>query len=216
MKQFFTVLLVVTCLLAQSQNKGTSGNHYYAVDAGITNFHPWNLNNFGNGVSTRFSELYTIGISLNHSVGGRYDDYADGSIAFHVYYRNKVEWFTDSSSLMVRGWELMTSLYGYDLINNKHVDLVIAPGIYWGNLKLLSESRGGTPFVHRYKNPFVAPMARLDIRLTFLRIAVGGRISYRYDITKDTWRSKDGGPALPGYRFREEQYVVYVGWVLKS
>lgn len=218
MKHFCTSLLVLVSSIVHAQWTGASGNYYCAAESGITNFHAWDLNANGNGNSYRFTQLYTFGLSTNAPVGGRNGDFADGSLAFHFFLPNDIEWYTDTSSLKESGWELMTSLFGFDLIPNRRVDFVVGPGVYWGRLKLRNISRyNGPPFDYSYKNPFIAPMIRADLRLAFEHIVFGCRASCRYDLTGADWkRETPVAPALPGYRFREMQYMVYLGWKLRT
>ncbi|HTF06339.1 MAG TPA: hypothetical protein VK826_20045 [Bacteroidia bacterium] len=222
MKHFFfagILFTVVSCAVNAQGIQGGSGHTVYTLEVGYTNFRPWKLNDrvvFGN--QDGFYQLVTVGLSGSTHTLNQDDDEFDAALAFHLFQpAYKVEAWTDSSSLTVRGWELMTSIFGYDVIKNEHIDLILAPGIFWGNLKLKEQQYSEPDRDMLYKNPFVAPMARVDLRFNFWRISVGGRFSYRYDITKGNWkRRNDGMEPLPGYKFREAQFMVYLGWILTS
>lgn len=192
-----------------------SGNNIWQFEAGYTNFRPYPLNNYLSlsPNATPFTSLHTFGITCvgttNVNRGGTFD--AAYSLHFFRPQENVVQ--PDTLKYRVGGWELMTSIYGFDLLKNvQAVDLVIAPGIFWGNMRLRKyNSTGNFKSNEIFKNPFVAPMIRADLRFLLGPIAIGGRFSYRYDITKSKWK-KGSSEELPGYKCREMQYLIYIGW----
>lgn len=219
MKHFLIIAVQLFCFVASAQIQGSSGKGLITIEAGYTNFQASAFNNYFSAQSYngRFERLtnYGIGITLPGSThrGHTYDC----QFGFHLFQQNTVGASPDSLSYTARGWELMTSIFGYDLLHNRSaVDLVVAPGMFWGRLKMeVKENTVGTE--KNYWNGFVAPMARIDLRFNIRSISVGGRLSYRYDITKDKWkRNYPESGSLPGYRFREMQYLFYIGWILKS
>jgi hypothetical protein len=66
----------------------------------------------------------------------------------------------------------------------------------------------------RYTNPFVAPGARAEFRLTFGNFYFGGRATYRYDLTHELWKRKsDLMPVLPEYKNSGLAYFGYLGLI---
>lgn len=115
----------------------------------------------------------------------------------------------DSITYRMKGWHMMTSIYGKDLIPGKVVALVIAPGIDWGTTKLFRKTGGNET---KYKNPFVSPLLRADLRFAFGKFMIGGRAFYRYDISHDLWKRKaDLMPVLPGTKFTGLGMSVFIG-----
>jgi len=216
------LLLVTTAFLcgviSSAQTiQGSSGKGLIALEAGYTNFQTSGFNNFfsAQGYDGRFERLITYGIGATLPGGTAKGHSYDCQFGLHFYQQNKVGSPMDSTSYAVNGWELMTSIFGYDVLHNiKAVDLVLGPGIYWGGLKMeVKENAGGAQRICR--NGFLAPMARADLRFNIWKISVGGRFSYRYDITNGKWKDQqtESNP-LPGYRFREMQYLIYIGWIM--
>lgn len=193
---------------------GSSGNSRTLFIAGYTNFRPYALNDrFGLTGENQFLQLLTYGIGTTSSLVIQRNGTADGAFSFMLYQPQEAASAADTSVLRIRGWELMTSLYGYDLLKSvKAIDFVIAPGVYWGKLKLTRKKVGPAAEPTLYKNPFIAPMLRVDLRFNFWKCCIGGRVSFRYDITNDNWKIPDEDLIdPPGYRFREAQYAVYIG-----
>jgi hypothetical protein len=195
--------------------QGASGTNRALFMAGFTNFRPYALNDrFGLTGMNEFTQLTTFGVGGTGTMATQRAGLSDGEFSVMFYDLLTVKSPIDSSVLKAYGWELMTSLYGYDVLKSvKAVDLVIGPGIYWGSVRLAREVQIAPNVKMRYTNPFIAPMLRLDLRFNFWRFSIGGRISYRYDITRSKWKERDGDLIdLPGYRFREGQYVAYIGF----
>ena len=209
----FVTLFAFTKTFAQGINGG-SENSIVTFEAGITNFRPFQLNDLAHIPGTGFTELRTYGLGLIATAHTNRSGVYDGALALHIFEPNRLDSFTSGSSLKVSGWELMTSMYGFDILRGSRViDITIAPGVFWGALRLKEEKYQGNEQRMLYKNPFVAPALRGEVRLNLGPITVGGRISYRFDITSSKWKRRDDHlNPLPGYRFREWQYVVYLGW----
>jgi hypothetical protein len=137
----------------------------------------------------------------------------DGAFALRFF--RPVTVSADSLRYKIGGWELMTSIYGFELLPDVGaVDLVIAPGVFWGSIKMRKYFAGGNDKqFEMFKNPFIAPMIRADLRFQLGPVSVGGRWSFRYDISKASWK-KGSSEVLPGYKAREMQYMLYIGWVV--
>ncbi len=188
------------------------------LEFGVTNVHPRELNvmllNYGG-----FTELQTIGFSSNQSDENKADkDHfgTDFTYSVHWFLPQENYGMTASGERMkyrMKGWELMTSTIGGRYAPNEHLDFIIGIGVFWGNLKLTSVNVTEGAGKMLYKNPFVAPMFRSEIRFNYSFLSLGGRFSYRYDITDDNWKRKDAGlDPLPGYKFQEIQYMAYIGF----
>lgn len=116
----------------------------------------------------------------------------------------------DSLTFRMYGWHFMSSAFGKDLIPGDAVALVVAPGIDWGSTKLKRTLNGGEG---KYKNPFVAPLARADLRFVFGKLSIGARALYRYDITHSIWKRKtDNLPVLPGSKMTGLGFQVFIGF----
>lgn len=217
MKNTLALLMLALCINAAAQIQGASGHSIFAVEVGYTNFRPYAVNDHLFPGNSGFENLITYGGSFFGISGGRYAHTWDAAIGFHLFQPQERMGTLDSLSYQVRGWELMTSIFGYDVLNRVNaVDLTFAPGMYWGNLKLRKYFDGGNPGQFElFKNPYIAPMVRADLRFVLGPVAVGGRASFRYDITSARWK-KGNSVQLPGYRFRELQYMVYIGIVFSD
>lgn len=198
----------------------TNYTQRFLFDAGITNVRPWKVNDalFGTG---GFYQLNTVGITENYSEEaneGVDDTYLGNDVSFslHWFLAHEIQTIRpdgDQMKYRLKGWELMTSTLGVNFIKNEHVDFVTGIGMYWGNLKLDATNITENSEARRYKNPFVAPMLRAELRFNVWLLSFGGRWSYRHDITRDNWKRKDEGlDPLPGYQFREMQFMVYLGF----
>lgn len=191
----------------------------YLFDAGYTNLRPWQLNQSLFGNTAGFYRFTTLGVAENNVEDGIEDGYhpgSDVSLALHWLLAQEIKTMRASDSVQMsyrlRGWELMTSLFAADWIPNEHVDFVTGIGTFWGNLKLQSENITANTGRQLYKNPFVAPMLRAELRFNVWALSFGGRWSYRHDITRDNWkRTDDNMEQLSGYKFREMQFMVYIG-----
>lgn len=215
MKHFLLVVLLAVSGITFAQQMGLPSGHYVrSLEAGYTTFRPYALNDFlfGYGPQKSFSSLTTFGYCGSGVILSR-GGMIDGALALNFYYPQEVIIKPDTLKYRVGGWELMTSLYAIDLLTRvEPIDLIVAPGIYWGSIRLRKyNSAGNFKANELFKNPFVAPMMRADLRVLLWKICIGARLSYRFDITSSKWR-KGSSVTLPGYKFREGQYVVYIGW----
>lgn len=219
MKRFVRIIIPLLLLYANTAMcgdgfQGASGTNRTMFIAGFTNFRPYALNDrFALTGANELHQLTTFGIGVNATLATGRRAHVDAAFNLMLYDLAEVQSPLDSSVLKIWGWELMTSMYGYDVLKKvKWVDLTLGPGAYWGNVKLAREAQIQPNLKMRYKNPFVAPMLRIDLRFNFWRLSVGGRASFHYDITGSKWKERDGDLIdMPGYRFREAQYVVYIG-----
>lgn len=119
---------------------------------------------------------------------------------------------SDSLQLKMSGWHYTTSFFGYDFISDDVVTLAIAPAITWGNLKMRRMDYGQKT---KYTNPFVAPGGRAELRFKIGNFIIGGRVTYRYDITHGLWKRKDDMmPVLPEYKNSGLAYFGYIGLML--
>jgi hypothetical protein len=195
----------------------SSGNNIWKFEAGYTLFRPYRLNDYlaAQGSPTGFTSLQTLGTTFSGSlsvvgdlgVDGTYD----GAYSLHFFLPQTAVVKQDSLQYQIGGWEFMTSLYGIDVFRRlSYFDFVLAPGFYLGTMRLHRITGHGDEL---FKNPFIAVMLRADMRFVFGPFAIGGRWSYRHDTSKSKWR-KDSDGSLPGYRCRELQYMVYVGWTI--
>lgn len=225
---FFPVLLLYTALHAQLEpppadsppiespiDEPTNGR--VTFDYGFTYVRPWELNKQLFGASGGFTQLWTIGFTEGFAADA-YDNSIlsyDGAWAFHKFRssENVVSLNNLETHYTLKGWELMTSSYGIDFVPLDAIDFAGGIGAYWGNLKLVRWSEADNSGTTKYTNPFVAPMVRAELRFNFWYFTLGARWSYRYDITDSKWKRKnDGMESLPGYKFRETQFIFFVGF----
>lgn len=217
LKSLLHSVLTTLCFLyttsVSAQINGSSEHVIFAVEFGLTEFHPKAINNFLFPGDKGFTNLITYGGAWTSTTNTHRAHNYDATIAFHFFQPQKLNATYDSLSYEVRGWELMTSLFAYDVLHNVDaVDLTLAPGVYWGSLKMRKYFSGGNPNQHElFKNPFIAPMLRADLRFVIGPVVIGGRASWRYDISKGRWK-KGNSVTLPDYKFQELQYVGYLGW----
>lgn len=217
MKHLLSAVSVLLCVYAHAQRDFFSGHAIWAGDFGLTHCRPEGLNSLATSPDGGFTNLLTFGLSVSAPTGTRSSS-LDGAIALHFFRpSNTISGWSDSTNKTIQGWELMTSIYGFDLLKSVDAfDVVVAPGIYWGKLKVTQKSLSYNT-EGAYSNVFIAPMARVDVRVVLGAFAIGARFSYRFDISKDRWnRDTDNLAAIPGYRFRDIQYVGYIGFVIRS
>jgi hypothetical protein len=133
--------------------------------------------------------------------------------SFELFIPQKINTVTsDSLSFKMSGWHNMTSTFGLDLIPSDAIALVVSSGVDWGNV-ILKRTLLGTST--KYKNPFFAPLAKVDLRFILGKIAIGGRAIYRYDVTNDIWKRKaDLLPVLPGTKMRGFAFQFFIGYGL--
>ncbi len=135
----------------------------------------------------------------------------DASTAFTLLLPAKVSIGTnDSITYEMKGWRFMTAVLGKDIIPGSIVALVVGPGIDWGSLKMKRAVSGNGAL---YKNLYIAPLGRAEIRFVFGFVALGARGIYRYDITKETWKQKLGPDhTLPGTKNTGTSIEFFIGW----
>lgn len=214
MKYFFVALSVLycSCVLAQDTVHYTDNNIMLHAETSIINFHAWKLNDVyiaGNG--RPFPAIRSIGLGVLVSEDQDRFRY-EWNCAFHYYIPQGNDAFLNGQDTRTRlhGWEFLSCKDGIDIIPAKLFDLSGGLGFYCGNLKLDFGSK-------RYTNPFVAPMAKIDLRMNIWRISLGARASGRYDLTYGNWKRKSSGMMeLPEYKFREMQCTFYIGWIFQS
>lgn len=219
MKKFtLFVFVFASCVLfAQKKNKGE--NFHWVSEQTVIGFvggqfhpdlKPMNSLMDSLGAKSNFFEgLRGYGITITQPEpiirGGGFDF----STSFALFMRYKVK-INDSLNYEMRGWHYMFSFLGKDIIPGKTVALVLAPGWDFGMLKMVRTYNGqGT----LYRNGFVAPMGRAELRFVFGPVALGARYSYRYDLTNDSWKIKSGpNSPIPGTKNTGTSIEFFVGW----
>jgi hypothetical protein len=224
MKKIFVAgfLLSSVSLIAQqdsTERQPFYGDHVWVrvnFECGMTNIHPDATAQAIFGHKT-FDQLITLGASESISFEPVFKNGLFGhdlTLAAHGYITDKQR-VTDLAGnryeYKLQGWEGMTSLIGFDFFANRNIDLLVGVGLSGGVLKLYQTNL--TDSVERkYINPFIGPMGRAELRFNFGFVTIGGRLMYRYDITHDIWqRRSDGLNGIPGYKFRDTQFMIYVG-----
>lgn len=173
------------------------------------NFNPLNSHLPDWGVHGKFKPYYqAIGLTYASAVSLR-ENIFDGAFSLEWVLPQEVGGSGDSLQLKLKGWHLMTSFFGKDVLAGDAVALVLAPGVDWGTMKIKRTVNGGESI---YKNPFVAPLVRADLRFTIRRFAIGGRAMYRFDITDGIWKRKsDGMPVLRETRMSGLSLQAFIG-----
>ncbi len=219
MKYLFIALSIFFCCYLCAQDRFSNppdtindNNIILHAEASNINFHAWKLNDiFVAGGGQRFPAFTTIGLGI--LISEDYDNFRyEWNCAFHYYlpFNNETTLDGQLRKTRLHGWEFLTCRDGYDIVPAKLFDVSGGLGFYCGNLKL---DYGAS----RYTNPFIAPMAKIDLRVNFWKISIGARASGRFDLTAPIWkRHSNGMLELPGYKFRELQAVAYIGWFLWS
>jgi hypothetical protein len=225
MKFFFSATIILICKVLSAQQDSTErqpfyGDHVYmrfTFDAGITNIRPAAVNEalFNSG---GFDQLLTFGATENMTIEPLNEKGYfgfDWTWSMHWYVADKLrrsDVYGKQIEHKLDGWEFMMSNTGLDLFAHRNFDVVVAPAWYFGTLKLYQTNITDSLETKLYKNPFVCPAARAEIRLNFGPVTLGGRFSYRYDITHDIWQRKsEGMNPIPGYKFRDTQFMIYIG-----
>jgi hypothetical protein len=216
---FLVLLFISTILSAQKKNKGKnfhwiSEQDVYAVSAG--QFQPdmaaFNTQLTAWGAKSVFYQgLRGYGFTVAGTLPVNRKMVFDGAGAFNLLMPAKVSIGTnDSLNFEMKGWRIMTSIYGKDVIPGSIVALVLAPGIDWGVLKMKRVLAGNGGL---YKNGYIAPFGRAELRFVFGPVALGARGIYRFDVSKDSWKQKSG-PAfvLPGTKNTGTSIEFFIGW----
>jgi hypothetical protein len=216
---FLALLFTSTILSAQKKNKGenfhwVSEQNVFAVSGG--QFQPdmaaFNTQLTAWGAKSVFYEgLRGYGVTLAGTVAVTRGLTFDGAGAFNLLLPAKVSIGTnDSLHFEMKGWRLMTSLYGKDVIPGSIVALVLAPGVDWGVLKMKRAVLGNGGL---YKNGYIAPFGRAELRFVFGPVCLGARGIYRYDVSKDLWKQKSGPEfVLPGTKNTGTSIEFFIGW----
>jgi hypothetical protein len=215
----FIFILAGSFLFAQKKNEGNNF-HWVSEQTAIGfvggQFHPdlTAINHRMDSLGTKsnfYQGLRGYGITITEPEpiirGGGFD----ASVSFAMMMKSKVTMGpNDSLYFQMKGWHLMTSFFGKDIIPGKTVALVLAPGFDWGVLKMVRTLSGNGTL---YKNGFIAPLGRAELRFVFGPVALGARYAYRYDLTKDSWKIKSGPAyALPGTKNTGTSIEFFVGW----
>lgn len=222
MKRFSLSILLLTSLTLSAQKKKNKGVNFHwvseqkAIAASGGQFRPelkdFNAQLTAWGAKTVFFEgLRGYGITLARPTAINRSLQFDAATAFDLLLPAKVVIGpNDSLTFQLKGWRLMTSIYGKDVIPGGLVALVLAPGVDWGVLKMKRSVLGNGGL---YKNGYIAPLARAELRFVFGPVVLGARGIYRYDITNDRWKQKSGpGFALPGTKNTGTSIEFFVGW----
>lgn len=208
-------ILGFLCTQLHAFRPGYSGNGLMYLQGGITNFRPFQLNEYlrSQNAGNEFQYLASVGIGFNSEIGiARREKSFDAHWGFNYFIRQRIDFGTFvPSSVEITGWEFNTSLFGFDFLPPRWIDLVAAPGISWGSLRM-KYSDWNESF--KYRNIFIAPHVRAELRLNLAFLTIGARWSYRWDVTGSAWKpiKRSNTVYFPGYRFREMQYMVYIGY----
>jgi hypothetical protein len=191
--------------------EGLSNQIIFGLSVGQYEFRANGLNNQLSdwGLQLFHNYYYTTGLTYAGPVSFDRMGNFDAAFTFEGIVNQEISTPNDSLRLRLQGWHLTTSIFGVDLVPGDVVALVVGPGFDWGTLKIKRITNGGES---KYKNPFVAPMARADLRFTFGRLAIGGRAMYRFDITSGAWKRKTAGmPELRATKNTGPAFEVYLG-----
>lgn len=171
------------------------------------------LNNYFDTTSNMVSgafEPYNMAIGLdNITNNGKHHDIIS-SLGFLI--PQKISAGTgDSLQMRISGWHYTMSALGYDIIGGETVTLAIGPSWTWGNFKGRRTVQGQKT---KYTNPFIGPGARAEFRITLGSFMIGGRATYRYDLTHGLWKRKDNlMPVMPEYKNHGLAYFGYLGLI---
>ena len=225
MRNFCAVSFLFFAISLCAQQDSTERQPYYGdhvfvrftLEAGITKIDPDITGETLLGQNT-FGQLTTVGLAENMSIEPLNDKGFfgfDWTWAMHWYVGDKMRRMDFNGKQMdykLSGWEFMMSNTGLDLFANRRIDVLVAPAWYFGTLKLDQTNITDSLEKKLYKNPFVCPSVRAELRMNFGMFTIGTRFSYRYDITHDIWQRKSEGlNPIPGYKFRDMQFMFYIG-----
>lgn len=219
-KNLFLIFIFATSVLF-AQKKNSGDNFHWVSEQTVIGFvggqfHPdlarinQRMDSLG-AKSNFFEGLRGYGITITEPEpiirGGGFDF----STTFALFMKYKVNIDpTGTYFYEMRGWHYMFSFLGKDIIPGKTVALVLAPGWDVGKLKMVRTQAGNGTL---YKNGFIAPLGRAELRFVFGPVALGARYAYRYDLTKDTWKIKSGPSyTLPGTKNTGTSIEFFVGW----
>jgi hypothetical protein len=222
MKRHLLFFLLLLSTIVSAQKKKNAGENFHWVSeqwvVGVTGgqFQPdmakfnTQLKTWG-AKSVFYQGLRGYGMTFVEPMNVSRKGLFDASYAFDLLLpANVTIGHNDSLTFQMKGWRLMTSIYGKDVIPGSIVALVLAPGVDWGILKMKRSLQGNGSL---YKNGFIAPFARAELRFVFGPIALGARGIYRFDVTKDDWKLKSGPEfVLPGTKNTGTSIEFFVGW----
>lgn len=222
MKKHLLLFAVLISTFAFAQKKKNEGRNFHwlseqdIVAASGGQFHP-DLKKFNDQLtawgakSVFYQGLRGYGLTLAGTAATSRKLEFDAAAAFDMLLPADVTiGKNDSLHFQMKGWRLMTSIYGKDVIPGSVVALVLAPGVDWGVLKMKRSLTGNGSL---YTNGYIAPFGRAELRFVFGPIALGARGIYRYDLTKDLWKLKSGPEsALPGTKNTGPSIEFFVGW----
>jgi hypothetical protein len=162
------------------------------------------------GNSRGFSPFFVAaGMDFIVPCGGRYGEHNASLCAEFIFPQTIAA--GDSIQFRILGWHIITNLWGYDFLkqNNKYA-LEFGPGVDWGSLYMKVNSGAET---ERFKNPFIAPLVRLEYRVVIKPFAFGIRGTYRYDISSPRWKDNtDYHSVLAHSRISGFACQVFFGW----
>jgi hypothetical protein len=220
-KNLLVIFLFVSSILFATKGKNKGNNFHWISEQAVIGvsggqFHPdmgaFNTQLTAWGAKSVFYDgLRCYGLTFVEPLNVSRHGHFDASYAVGLMMKRKVTIGpADSLTYEMKGWHLMTSFYGKDVIPGSVVALVLAPGIDWGVMKMTRTVNGSGTL---YTNGYIAPLARAELRFVFGPVAVGARGVYRYDVTKDGWKVKSG-PAfpIPGTKNTGTSIEFFVGW----
>jgi hypothetical protein len=79
------------------------------------------------------------------------------------------------------------TLYGFDLLKNKKIDLIISYGFNTGRIWISGAEDT------KQKNPYFAPMISIVPRVCIGKLSLQLKCSYDYDISSKEWKRKGLG-----------------------
>jgi hypothetical protein len=215
MRPTLLFILGLLCIQVHAFRPGYSGNGIMYLQGGVVNLRPFQLNDYlrSQKAGGEFQYLTCAGIGFNSETGiARPDKSLDAHWGFNYFIRQRIDFGTVvPSSMEITGWELNTSLFGFDFLAPRWIDLTAAPGVSWGSLRMKYADWNES---YHFRNIFIAPNIRAELRLNIAFLTIGARWSYRWDVTGSAWRGieKSNTIYFPGYRFREMQYMAYIGY----
>jgi hypothetical protein len=220
-KQLLLLLIFASTILSAQKKKNAGENFHWISEQNVIalsggQFQP-DMKDFNTQLTAWgakkvfFEGLRGYGITLAGTAASSRKLVFDAAAAFDLLLPAKVTiGKNDSLTYEMKGWRFMTSTFGKDVIPGGIVALVLAPGIDWGVLKMKRAVSGNGAL---YKNGYIAPFGRAELRFVFGPIALGARGIYRYDVTKELWKLKSG-PAytLPGTKNTGTSIEFFIGW----
>ncbi|CAN5912133.1 hypothetical protein BH11BAC7_BH11BAC7_03200 [soil metagenome] len=160
------------------------------------------------GAENSFLSISAVGLNCNLALNVALFSF-DAGISLESFLPQKVS-VNDSLSFRLNGWHLISSIYGIRIIDKPHLAIIVGPGVDWGRMNITRTLDGDK--IH-YNNPWIAPLARVELRFTFWRIMFGTRASYRYEITKNQWKPETpNSPAFFGTKFSGMGMQFFIGY----